>query len=330
MESLVLFGSFIVLLLLSVPIGYAIGISAMLGLIYSDIPLATISNYCIVGTDSFALMAIPLFVMAGNLMANGGIARRLLDVANAFLGYIRGGLAIVTTLTCMFFAAVSGSAVATTTAMGTFMIPAMTDKGYDKPFAGSVCAAAGSIGVIIPPSIPFVLFGCVAQVSIADLFIAGIIPGLLMGLVLSIVCYIYCRVKGYSGSGVLPSVKGILKSMGSAIWALLMPVIILGGIYSGAVTPTESAGIAVIYCLFVDMFIYREIKIKELVEAMKSTIGIGCVALYLMGFSQVFGTYLTIAQIPSTLTSFITGHDFSPFVLLLVINVFSVIYRIVY
>ncbi len=262
MIGAVIFISFIVLLLISMPVGYAIGISAVLGVLVSGMPVSVIPSYCLTGTDSFTLLALPLFVLSGNLMSTGSIARRLLDLCDCLLGWLTGGLAMVCTVTCMFFAAISGSAVATTCAVGTFLIPRMTNRGYDKGFAGAITASAGSIGVIIPPSIPFVLYGCVAKVSIGDLFVAGFLPGIMMGAALMITSYFYCKKNGWKGEPGKYTVEDTWNCFKDAFWAILMPVIILGGIYSGIFTPTECAGVACVYCLVVSCFVYRDLDLK--------------------------------------------------------------------
>lgn len=226
---------------LSVPVGYAIGIATFITLsCFSNIPVALITQNAITGCDSFPLMAIPFFMLAGNLMSSGGIAKRIVDFADTLLGWIQGGLCIVTTIACMFFAAISGSAMATTSAIGGFMIPEMEKRGYSRPFSAALAASAGTIGVIIPPSIPFVIYAVVVGESISDLFMAGIVPGILMGVVLIIVSVF--RTGGENVSkGERPTFKKVWVSFKGAFWALLTPVIILGGIYSGIFTPTESA-----------------------------------------------------------------------------------------
>ncbi|MEM5769564.1 MAG: TRAP transporter large permease, partial [Bacillota bacterium] len=271
------------------------------------------------------LLALPLFVLSGNLMSTGSIARRLLDLCDCLLGWLTGGLAMVCTVTCMFFAAISGSAVATTCAVGTFLIPRMTNRGYDKGFAGAITASAGSIGVIIPPSIPFVLYGCVAKVSIGDLFVAGFLPGIMMGAALMITSYFYCKKNGWKGEPGKYTAEDTWNCFKDAFWAILMPVIILGGIYSGIFTPTECAGVACVYCLVVSCFVYRDLDLKGVLKAMKDTVGIGCVALYLMGFSQVFANVLALERIPELLANAVLGITSNRILLLLIINVFLLI-----
>ncbi|KUO73055.1 MAG: C4-dicarboxylate ABC transporter permease [Clostridia bacterium BRH_c25] len=326
MEAVVLFGSFFLLILLSVPIGFAIGIATLIALaLFSDIPLVLITQNAIAGCDSFPLMAIPFFILAGNLMSTGGVAKRLLDFANLCFGAVTGGLGMVTTVACMFFAAISGSAVATTSAIGSFMIPAMEEKKYDVGFSASLAASAGTIGVIIPPSIPFVIYGVVVGVSISDLFIAGFIPGILMGAVLLIACYLMSRKYGYKGTGHWPGAGEVWASFKSAIWALLAPGIVLGGIYAGIFTPTEAAVVAVVYSLIIGAFVYKELDLKGLYKALYDTIVINGVTTFMVGFSMAFASYLSLQQIPAEITRVLLGITDNKFILLAIINLFLLI-----
>ena len=273
MSAAVLFGSFFVLLLLTVPIGYAIGISSLIAIYYfSDIPLIIIAQKSITGVDSFPLLAIPFFMLAGNLMSSGGIARRLVNFFDALIGHVTGGLGMVTIIVCMFFAAISGSAVATVSAVGAFMIPEMVDHGYNKPFSAALTAAAGTIGVIIPPSIPFVIYGVVSGTSITDMFTAGFMPGIMMGAALMIVCYFVSKKNGYRGKEKASSAKEIWVAFKDAFWAILSPVIILGGIYSGFFTPTEAAVISVVYSFIVGVFVYKELDVRGAYKSFKDAI----------------------------------------------------------
>ena len=321
----VMFSVFIILLVLSMPVGYAIGIGACAGFLLTNMSVDILPSYCTTGTNSFTLLAMPLFILAGNLMSNGSIAKRLLDFADTLLAWVTGGLAMVCSVTCMFFAAISGSAIATTAAVGTFLIPRMLDKGYSRGFSGAITACAGSIGVIIPPSIPFVLYGCVAQVSIGKLFLAGFVPGIMMGVALMIVSYFYCKKHGWHGEKGKYSGKDVWKAFKKAFWAILMPVIVLGSIYSGFCTPTECAALSCIYCLIVSCFIYRDLKPRDIYKAMNDTVSVGCVALYLMGFSQIFGNVLALEHIPDMLANAILGVTSNKIVLLLIVNVFLLI-----
>lgn len=326
MDAAVLFGSFFVLLLLSVPIGYAIGISSLIAIyLYSDIPLLIIAQNAIAGVDSFPLLAIPFFMLAGNLMSSGGIARRLVNFFDALIGHITGGLGIVTVIVCMFFAAISGSAVATVSAVGAFMIPEMVKHGYNKSFSAALTAAAGTIGVIIPPSIPFVIYGVVSGTSITKLFTAGFLPGIMMGVALMVVCYFVSKKNGYKGKEHRATKAEIFKAFKDAFWAILSPVIILGGIYSGFFTPTEAAVISVVYSFIVGVFVYGELDTKGAYKSFKDAIVVNGSTTFMVGFSTAFAAFLTMAQIPNAIASLITGMTDNKFLILLIINIFLLI-----
>ena len=235
-----LFGSFALLLILRVPIGISLGMSSLVTIFASGVVQPTyLAQGLVTGADSFSLMAVPFFVLAGELMATGGISRRLLNIADAFLGRKYGGLALVTVVACMFFAAISGSGPATVAAIGGLTIPSMLKQGYDRPFAGAISAAAGSIGVIIPPSIPMVMFCVATGVSVGAMFMGGVIPGLLIGVSLCLYSSLYSKKHKYINAEAAPFSWGnVGRSLADGIWALLVPVIILGGIYGGIFTPT--------------------------------------------------------------------------------------------
>ncbi len=326
MSAVVLFGSFLVLLMLSVPIGYAIGISSLVGIYYfSDIPLEIIAQKSITGVDSFPLLAIPFFMLAGNLMSSGGIAKRLVNFFDSLIGHVTGGLGIVTVIVCMFFAAISGSAVATVSAVGAFMIPEMVEHGYDKKFSAALTAAAGTIGVIIPPSIPFVIYGVTSGTSITDLFTAGFLPGVMMGAALILVCWMVSKKNGYKGRGKRSSLKEIGKSFRDAVWAILSPVIILGGIYSGIFTPTEAAVVSVVYSFIVGVFVYKELDLKGGYKAFKDAVVVNGATTFMVGFSSVFAAFLTMAQIPNMIAEGITSITDNKFLILLIINLFLLV-----
>ena len=232
MEALILFSLLIITIGLSIPIGITLGLSTGVAMwLTSDIPMTMLAQKSVTGLDSFPLLAIPFFILAGALMCNGGISRRLVNLAESLVGYITGGLAMVTVLACMFFAAISGSGPATVSAIGSFMIPSMKERKYDAGFAAAITAAAGTIGVIIPPSIPFVIYCIVAQCSIGDMFIAGIVPGVIIGAALMLVCYCTAKKHNYLSVSERPKFSTVVKAFREAFWALLVPVIILGGIY---------------------------------------------------------------------------------------------------
>lgn len=331
MEALVLFGSFFVLLLLMVPIGYAIGIATLIAIVVAGdgtIPLLMITQKSITGVDSFPLMAIPFFMLAGNLMSGGGIAKRLINFFDSFMGLITGGLSMVTTVTCMFFAAISGSAVATTSAVGSFMIPEMRKRGYDDGFSASIAAAAGTIGVIIPPSVPFVIYGVATGTSITDLFKAGIVPGLGMGAALMIACYFLCKKHGFQvakkGQRKL-NLRHVWLSFKDAFWAILSPVIILGGIYSGYFTPTEAAVVGVVYSFIVGRFVYKELDNAAAYKALRDTIVVNGSTTFMVGLSSAFAAYLSLAGIPRQLANAMLQITDNKYILLLLINVFLLV-----
>lgn len=330
MEALVLFGSFFFLLLLMVPIGYAIGIATLIAIVVAGdgtIPLLMIAQKSITGVDSFPLMAIPFFMLAGNLMSGGGIAKRLINFFDSFMGLVTGGLSMVTTVTCMFFAAISGSAVATTSAVGSFMIPEMRKRGYDDGFSASIAAAAGTIGVIIPPSVPFVIYGVATGTSITDLFKAGFIPGIGMGVALMIACYFLCKKHGFqvADRSRKLDLKMVWKSFLDSVWALGSPVVILGGIYSGVFTPTEAAVVGVVYSFIVGRFVYKELDNAAVYKALRDTVVVNGSTTFMVGLSSAFAAYLSLAGIPRQIAHALLQVTDNKFLLLLLINIFLLV-----
>jgi len=311
---------------LSIPIGIALGLATLITVLFAtNINPLMIAQTAFTALDSFTLMAIPFFILAGNFMRYGGISKRLLNLADKLIGFVTGGLGMVTTLTSMFFAAISGSGPATVSSIGSFMIPAMEEKGYDKGYAAALTSAAGTIGVIIPPSIPFVVYGVVTSTSIGDLFIAGIIPGIIMGLAIMLLNYYIAKKKGWTGSGERPDFKGVLKAFIDAFFALLSPAIILGGIYSGIFTPTEAAAISCVYTWIIGTFVYKEIHKKELFDCLKDTVVIAGATSFMIGLSSGFGTLLTMEQVPVKVANALLGFSNSKIVILLLINLFLLI-----
>lgn len=321
MDVAVLFIILAILISLGMPIGISLGVATMTVLMtMTDLSMRILPQNAFTALDSFPLLAIPFFIIAGNLMRTGGIAKRLTDVFNALLGSITGGLAMATTAACMFFAAISGSANATTSAIGSFMVPEMKKKDYDENFAAALSAAAGSLGVIIPPSVPFVVYGVIANVSIADMFIAGVLPGAFIGLMLILMCYFTSKKYGYGGSGERFSFKVLFKSIIDAFWAIMTPVIILGGIYGGIFTPTEAAVVGIVYSLVVGFFIYRELKVKDVIDCLRETGHVSGVILFTLGLAKSFAYFLAMQQIPARIGVVLTSVTGSFFVTMIIIN----------
>lgn len=317
-----LFGYFVLLLVIGVPVAVALGLSALATILGAGtLPIDFIATTAFTSIDSFPIMAIPFFIAAGVFMGAGGLSHRLLKLADEILGSLHGGLALATIGTCMFFAAISGSGPATVAAIGSLTIPAMVERGYDKLFSAAVVAAAGAIGVMIPPSNPFVVYGVSAQVSIGKLFLGGIVPGLITGLALMTFSYIYCRRRGWQGSVRERSVNTFIAAFWDAKWALLVPVIVLGGIYGGIMTPTEAAAVAAFYGLIVGCFVYREINLKNLGECLVEACGTSAVIIMLMSMATIFGNIMTLEDVPSTIAAWILGFTESKIAVLLMINV---------
>jgi C4-dicarboxylate transporter DctM subunit len=326
MVSAVLFISLFVFLALNVPVGISIGMAAAAAILAGGrLSLGFVAQALVTGTDSFPLMAIPLFILAGELMGEGGVSKRLLSVCNAFFGQIAGGLAIVTVTVCMFFAAVSGSGPATVAAVGSMVVPAMLEKGYSKKFTLALIATAGSIGVIIPPSIPMVIYGVSTGTSISTLFLAGFLPGLLIGGSLILWCYLYCRKKGWKGDGETYSWRQRGRIIWEAKWALINPVIILGGIYGGFFTPTEAAAVAVVYAFICGVFIHRELNLKKLIAVIDSACSTTGTTLVILGCAAAFTKILTIEMIPVMITNAIMSLTGNTIIIILIINVLLLI-----
>jgi C4-dicarboxylate transporter DctM subunit len=326
MIGAILFISLLVFLILNLPVGIAIGMSAVATIIIGGkLSLGYVAQALVTGCDSFPLMAIPLFILAGELMGQGGVSRRILNVCNVFFGRITGGLAIVTVTVCMFFAAVSGSGPATVAAVGSMVVPTMLQKGYSKTFTLALIATAGSIGVIIPPSIPMVIYGVSTGTSISSLFLAGFIPGILIGFALMIFCYLYCKKQGWQGDTEKFIWKKALLTIWDAKWALINPFIILGGIYGGFFTPTEAAAVAAVYAFICGVFIYRELDFKKII----STIGGACsttgTTMVILGCATAFTQILTIEQVPQMITQAILNVSNNAIIILLLMNVFLLI-----
>lgn len=287
MMTLVLFISFIVLIFLGIPVAFSLGISSLIYLIMVDIPLNILPQKMYAGIDSFVLVCIPGFILAGNLMNTGGITKRIIHFSNAVVGFIRGGLSLANVAASMLFAGISGTALADTASIGAILIPAMVDEGYDADFSAAVTASSSTIGPIIPPSLPMIIAGTLTGVSVGKLFLAGTIPGLLLGLSLMGVAY-YISVKRNYPKGEKYPFGYIIKSFSQAFWAVAMTILILFGILGGVFTPTEASIIAVVYAVIVGKFIYKELKFRHMpkiiIESMRMTASI----MLLVGFANLF------------------------------------------
>ena len=333
MPAILLFIIFVILLIIAIPVGITLGITAVLPGIF-DSSFTVGAKYLIRamfgGLDSFPLLAVPMFVLSGIIMAKGGISRKIFDVFAYFFGRFTAGMPCAVIVTCLFYGAISGSAPATVAAVGSMTIPVLIGLGYDKTFSTSVVAVAGGLGVIIPPSIPFIMYGMASGASVSNLFLAGIIPGLVIALLLMLYAFYHCKKYGEDKEKISAEIgvlheKGLGTVLKDSFWAILSPVIVLGCIYSGITSPTEAAVISVFYALIVSLFIYKEIRLSDiwglLVEAIKTYTPI----LFILAASTAFSRVLTLMQVPQTVSSFILDNFSSKVVILLVINVFLLI-----
>lgn len=319
---IMLFGYFIVLLAFGVPVAFGLGLSALLTIIAAGtLPIDYVAGVAFTSIDSFPIMAIPFFIAAGIFMGAGGLSERLLNLADELLGGLVGGMALASIATCMFFAAISGSGPATVAAIGAITIPAMVQRGYDKMFAAAVVAAAGAIGVMVPPSNPFVVYGVTAQASIGDLFLAGIIPGVLTGLVLMAVTYFIAKKRNWRGESRQRNLASLSKAFWNAKWAILVPVIVLGGIYGGLMTPTEAAAVAALYGLIVGVFVYKELNLKRLYDSCVESANMSSVIIMLMAMATIFGNVMTLESIPQQIAQLILQITENPIVIILLINI---------
>jgi tripartite ATP-independent transporter DctM subunit len=317
----VLLGSFVLLMVLGMPIAYALGLSALIGALWIDLPLDAVMIQLAAGVNKFSLLAIPFFVLAGAIMAEGGMAHRLVAFAGVMVGFVRGGLSLVNILASTFFGAISGSSVADTASVGTVLIPEMEKQGYPREFATAVTVSGSVQAILIPPSHNAVIYSLAAggTVSIAALFMAGVLPGLLMGLTLAALCLFIAKKKNYPKGQVVP-LRQALKICVEALWGMMTMVIILGGILSGVFTANESASIAVLWAFFVTMFVYRDYKWRDLPKLVHRTVKTVTIVMILIGFAASFGYLMTLMQIPLKVTAFFTGLSDNKYVILLLIN----------
>ena len=322
MDAFVLLFTLAILLALGMPVAFAVGLSAVAGALWIDLPLEALMIQITSGVNKFTLLAIPFFILAGAIMAEGGIARRLVNFAYVFVGFIRGGLSLVNIVASTFFGAISGSSVADTASIGSVMIPEMEKKGYPREYAAAVTASGSVQAILIPPSHNSVIYSQAAggTVSIATLFIAGVLPGLLLGVSLMVLCLCFARKRGYPKGDKIPFMQA-LKIMLDALWGLMTVVIILGGILSGIFTATESAAVACLWAFFVTMFIYRDYKWNELPKLMCRTVKTVTIVMILIGFAAAFGAVMTYMQLPTRITEFFTSLSDNKYVILMYLNV---------
>ncbi len=322
MASTILIGTFILLLVLRMPITFSLFLSSVVTALYLNIPLMTIVQRLVSGVNSFSLLAIPFFILAGEMMSRGGISRRLIEFSNALIGRYRGGLAQVNILASMFFGGISGSAVADVSSIGTMMIPMMNAKGYDDDFSVAVTVTSACQGVIIPPSHNMIIFALAAGggVSVGKLFLGGLLPGVILGIGLMIVTYIIARKRNYPKEGKY-TLKETLRVTADALLGMLTMVIIIGGVVSGVFTATESAAVAVVYSFIITFFVYREIKLTELKDILLSSLKTLAMVMSLIAAASSFGYLLAFLRIPQAITNALIGISDNKIVLLLLINI---------
>lgn len=326
MHPFFIFVVLIVLLVMALPIGIALGLTSLSISVFTDVHVGLdyIVRNTITALDSTSLIAIPMFILAGNLMAKGGISERLFNIFLLLFGRRTAGIPIATILTCLFFGAISGSGPATVAAVGAMSLPVLDRLGYDKKFSSAMVATAGSLGVIIPPSIPLIVLGTAAGVSVGDLFLAGIMPGIVISLSLIAYSYLYCKVKGEDKEQIADihsrlAKNGFIRVIVKGFWALMAPVIILGGIYGGIVTPTEASVVAVVYSIIVSAFIYRTMGLLSFFEILSDSVRITVPILIIVAFATVFGKMLTLIQFPQTLSQGLFSLTNSPVLIMLLI-----------
>jgi C4-dicarboxylate transporter DctM subunit len=315
-----------VLIILRVPIAFAMAFISIIGIAASDISLlSNVPRSLFGGVNSFTLVAIPLFVLAGEIMAKGGISRRLIEFSKIIVGPIPGGLALVVIVSSVFFSAITGTAIAAAAAIGGMLIPTMLKEGYDRGFTTSLIATSSTIGPIIPPSIVLILYGVIASVSISDLFIAGVLPGLMMAIALAIYSIIIGKKHGYVIKGIKVTPKSFFLSLKDALLALLMPVIIIGGIISGMFTATESGVIAVVYALIISIFVYKEISMRDFWDVLKNSATTTGGIIFLIASAAIFIWYINFENIPDQLMNIMGFAAENPILLLLIINIILLI-----
>jgi C4-dicarboxylate transporter, DctM subunit len=314
--------SLLILFALAVPIGVSLVLASAFGIhLFSTVPLLLVAQRVFTSLDSFPLLAVPLFILSGNLMAAGGISERLVDLAKSIVGGIQGGLACTCVITCMIFASVSGSSVATTFAIGVILIPAMVKHGYPVGTAAAIQASSAELGVLIPPSIPLILYGVATETSIGQLFLAGVGPGLLVAAALFVYLLILCRIKGYGKDDGLDS-QSFVSALRRSFWAILMPFIVLGGIYGGVFTPTEASAVAVVYALVVGIFVYRALTPRKIHEAFRASVVSSTVIMIIIAGAGLFSFLVTRSGLPAIIAEWVQEVFTTKMGFLLAVNVF--------
>lgn len=317
--ELLLFAFFFIFLFLGIPVAFCLGLSSMIYLYLADIPMVVIPQKMFAGIDSFTLLCIPGFVLAGNLMNGGGITERIINFCNAFVGHIRGGLGLANIGSSMVFAGISGTALADTASIGGIMIPAMVKEGYEPDYSAAVTASSSTIGPIIPPSLPMIIVGTLTGISVSKMFLAGLIPGILLGIGLMIISY-RISIKQNHPKGEKTTLKEKILAFKDAFWAIMLTVVILYGILGGYFTPTEASIAAVLYAIIVGKFIYKELELKKLPKILlDSMVGTASIMM-LVGFANVFAWILASEQIPQLIADIILGFSQNKIVVLLLIN----------
>ncbi|HSH47167.1 MAG TPA: TRAP transporter large permease [Halomonas sp.] len=319
MEVIILFSAFLILLAIGMPVAFSLGIASLVYLMLEGISLTIIPQRLYAGIDTFVLLCIPGFVLAGNLMNVGNITENIVRFSNALLGHIRGGLGLANVGGSMIFGGISGTAVADSASIGSVMIPGMARSGYDKPFAAAVTAASSTVGPIIPPSVPMIIAGSLSGVSVGRMFLAGAIPGLLLGLAMMVTVYLLAIRRGYPKEERVP-LRQLLREAKAAFWALLMTVIILYGIIGGFFTPTEASIVASLYALVVGMYVYKGLSWRKLPALLTDTVYTSSALLLMVGLANLFGWILTSEQIPQMIAGLILSISENPLVVILIIN----------
>ena len=328
MSSALVFVMLAAILATGTPIAVAMVATVMLSLLFfTEVPMLVIIQQMFNSADSFTLMAIPFFVLSGNIMTAGGISRRLIRVATALFGGMSGGLAIAGTAACAFFAAISGSSPATVAAIGAIMIPALMKSKYNDAYSVGIITSAGSLGIMIPPSIPMVVYALATGEPIGKLFMAGVVPGLLTAFVFAVMCYVAAKRGGFGqgDEGAKTDMKEVMASMKEGFWGLMMPLIVLGGIYSGVFTPTEAAAVAVVYSAIVGSFIYKDIKLKDYIGILTSSASVAAMIMFIIISASAFSWYLTSQGIPQEVATWIISVAPEPWMFLVAVNILLLI-----